>query len=321
MIDFKQNGLPTIGCIDLGAGKPIGQNKWRGVVDSVVIMSDRRPDFLVEYGVYNPLSQTRLNKHGPLNHLQTYSDLKNFIAELHKQKIKVYFGFWGLTRDQHGHSSIWFESHPEVWAEMYENSDVDPLVMLRKENISLADFIVEQYRKIKNDFDFDGLFLGDGLNGYRYFNDPRMYRDKQSTVPDWTNFYATLARGVHDSGGKLWAYDCLGLPPDQALLHGADYLAQAQAGLDYLVVQTYPTAWGKKWLKKFSGYDFVSAIKTLQATQQLLAKTSCQTFYTLEIGDRVEGWSAKPADTLQQWRRYAAYADGQMLVWANDLLV
>ena len=111
----------------------------------------------------------------------------------------------------------------------------------------------------------------------------------------------------------------MGFAPEQAIKHGADYLAQAQAGLDYLIVQTYPTAWGKKWLKKFPGFDFKSCLNNLKATEEKLKKTNCKIFYTLEMGDSIEDWKSKTRITKKQLKYFKNYADGKLIVWANNL--
>ncbi len=322
--DITKDNLKTIACTDLGAYNQIGKNNLKGKgINGVVIMEDRRPDFFITYNEFETNQDTTLNRHGPFKFLSTQTHLKELVKELHDQNIKVYFGFWGQLFDPHKKSCLsWIDKHPELWTMYNENNknfDLDPLVMLEPEKITFAQYVIRQFTKFKKDFNFDGLFLGDGLNGYRLFIDPKKYRDKEETKVKWTKFYKTLAHNLHKMDCRLLAYDCLGLAPEKAIKHGADYFNQAQAGLDYLIVQTYPTAWGRKWLKKFKGFDFKSCLNNLKATKEKLAKTNCQVFYTLEMGDNIEDWKPKTRITKKQLKYFQKYADGKFLVWANNL--
>jgi hypothetical protein len=322
--DIQKDGLETIACTDLGAYHNIGKNhlKQHGI-DAVVIMEDRLPDFFLTYNEFEPHKDTSLNRHGPFKLLFTQLHLKELIKELHEQGIKVYLGFWGQLFDPHKKYCLpWIDKHTELWrlhAENNKNTDLDPLVTLMPENTSFAQIILNQFKKFKRDFDFDGLFLGDGLNGYRLFIDPNQYEDQENTKHRWTRFYKTLATGLDKIDCKLLAYDCMGFNPDRAIMHGADYLAQAEVGLHNLIVQTYPCAWGKKWLKNFKGFDFKSCEKNLKATKEKLKKTKCKTFYTLEMGDNVEGWQPKKRITKKQLKHFKNIADGKLIVWANNL--
>jgi hypothetical protein len=321
---ITKDNLETLACTDLGAFNEIHKNNFKHKkISGIVIMEDRLPDFFVNYQKFEPNKDTTLNRHGPFKFLYTQNHLKNLIQELQAQNIKVYFGFWGQVFNPNVKQQLpWLLKHTELWR-LYEqnskNHDLDPLVNLQPENISFAQYIIKQFNKLKQDFNFNGLFLGDGLNGYRLFTNPTQYLDQEQTKKDWTKFYKNIAKNLEKLNCQLLAYDCLGLPPEKAILHGADYLAQAQAGLDYLIVQTYPTAWGKKWLKKFPGFDFKSSLNHLKATKQKLNFTDCKVLYTLEMGDRVEDWQARPRITQKQLKYYRPYADGKFIVWANDL--
>jgi len=322
--DIIKDGLETIACTDLGAYNNIGKNflKEHGI-DAVVIMEDRLPDFFLTYNEYEPHKDTTLNRHGPFKLLFNQNHLKELVKELHEQEIKVYLGFWGQLFDPHKKYCLpWIDKHPELWrlhAENNNNTDLDPLVTIMPENTSFAQIVLTQFKKFKRDFDFDGLFLGDGLNGYRLFIDPRQYNDQEQTKQKWIKFYKTLSQGLKNTNCKLLAYDCMGFAPDTAITHGADYLAQAQVGLDYLIVQTYPCAWGKKWLKNFAGFDFKSCQNNLQKTKDKLQKTNCKVLYTLEMGDNIEGWRPKVHLTNKQLKHFKDFADGKLIVWANNL--
>jgi len=321
---IHSDNLATIACTDLGAYREIGKNKLKNTkIKTIIIMEDRLPDFYLEYDKFEPNKDTTLNRHGPFKFLFTQKHLKDLVTELQTQRIKVFIGFWGQLLDPHKKQTCSFiNQHPELWRlnkEDEKNTDLDPLVTLQPEKISFAKYIVQQFQKLHQDFNFNGLFLGDGFNGYRLFTNPQKYEDQEATKNQWKKFYQKVAAGVQQQNCQLMAYDCLGLPPEKAVLHGADYLAQAQAGLDYLVVQTYPTAWGKKWLKNYPGFDFNSCLQNLQKTKNLLKGTKCKTIYTLEMGDKVEEWKPSYWTTKRQLKKFKEYANGKMLVWANDL--
>jgi len=324
--DINKDNLINFACTDLGAFTTIGKNNLQNSgVTGVVIMEDRIPDFFILYDKYQADADTTLNRHGPFKDLYTQKHLKELVKELQNQNIKVFLGFWGQLYDPHknnNHNFQWMKDHPELWTlhrNDRRNSDIDALAFLQKENISFAQFIVNQFIKFKNDFNFNGLFLGDGLNGYRLFVNPHRYEDKEESKEDWTNFYKTISTGIHQLNCQLLAYDCLGLKPGKAILHGADYLAQAKAGLDYIIVQTYPTAWGKKWLKNHHGFDFKSCQNNLEKTYNKLKNTNCKVLYTLEMGDRIEEWKAKARITKKQLKYFQKISHGKLLVWANEL--
>ncbi len=320
------DNLENFACCDLGAFYKSRLNKITGI-KSIVIMDDRRPDFILEYKKFKPQKNSGLNKHGPLKELSTHKDLKDLIKEIHNQDIKVYFGFWGVMTDGKHKFSKWTSAHLELLTDYKEiiqkNSGIqpiNPLKKLKKEKLFFAEHICHQYQKIQRDFNFDGLFLGDELNGYRIFSDPYYTENWEDTIPLWTNFYKTLADCVHETGGKLLSYACLGMSPQNACLHGVNYKKEALAGLDYLILETYPFAWGQYWLKDFDGFDFESTLKNLKAVKKEISKTPCKLFYTLELNDNIENWFAPIESLERQIKECQNLADGKLLVWANDIL-
>lgn len=321
---ITKDNLETIACTDLGAFNQINKNNLKkSGISAVVIMEDRLPDFFLNYQNFEPNQDTTLNRHGPFKFLYTQNHLKNLVKELQNQNIKVYLGFWGQLIDPHKKYCLpWLDKHPELWTlyqQNKQNFDIDPLNIIQPENIPFASYIVNQFEKFKKDFNFNGLFLGDGLNGYRLFINPNKYNNQEHRAKDWTRFYKTIAKGIKSLDCQLLAYDCMGFAPQKAIQHGADYLAQAQAGLDYLIIQTYPTAWGKKWLKKFPGFDFKSCLNNLKQTKEKLTKTNCKILYSLEMGDNIEGWQPRYHTTKKQLKYFQAYSDGKLIVWANNL--
>ena len=153
-------------------------------------------------------------------------------------------------------------------------------------------------------------------------------------VERWTDYYRTMAEGVHATGGVLAAYNVMNYDPALARLHGIDYRALAEAGLDVLVFQAYDYAWGP--LGPFG--DLHIARKDLDTNLAALLRTRAhvghdtrmQVVVTVETEDEVEGWNAPVPHTLgelhayggaasfdgRSWRRAA---DGAFVVWGNSV--
>ncbi len=187
---------------------------------------------------------------------------------------------------------------------------MSPFVRLESEGVEYAEYIARQYERIKTVFGFDGLILGDGLCGFGTIRNPDLYRDKEEAIPQWTRLSTTIAEIVHRSQGLLLAYDRMGFSYGEARNHGVDYRELAQAGLDFLIYQSYPQAWGNYWLTGYrERFDLKSNMRNLATVKAALADTHEQLFSTLELGDSVEKWAAQ-LDPI---------ADGRFLVWANDL--
>jgi len=309
----------TWACTDLGAfRRPL--QPLRGV-KGVVIMEDRDPEFFLGFRHYKPTEQTHLNRHGPLQFWSTQQDLKHLVRELHEQKINVLIGFWNYGGWGFGLLSraSWLRSHPEL-QRVAGSSDLEPFVNLDKEGISYADFIAHQYQKLAETFEFDGLMLGDGFCGYRAFGQPDTYRDREETAASWTDFYRVIAETVHRTKGQLFAYDCMGYSVSEAQRHGADYRHLSEAGLDTLVFQSYPQAWGEHWLSRYAErFDLDACAVNLRTVKKALRDTKTKVLYSLELGDSVEKWWAEPQKTKKQMERLDCLADGRFLVWANDI--
>jgi len=320
---FRFNDLvagKTWACTDLGAyQKPL--QSLAGLT-GVVIMEDRFPDFFLSYARFEPERETKLNRHGPLKDYSTQRDLKALVGLLQAQGIKAVIGFWNYFGWQFEffRRPKWLKNHPEV-KPIPRSSDIDPFFTLREENLSYAEYIAKQFQKLEADFGFDGLFLGDGFAGYRSIADPDLYRDKMESAQKWQSFYEKISRAVHQSGGLLFAYDCLGFPYEEAKLHGADYKLFSQAGLDYLVFQSYPQAWGEYWFsRRQEKFSLAASRKNLESVSRALKDTATQILYTVELNDRIEGWQADRQKTQFQIETLDRLASGRFLVWANDLL-
>jgi hypothetical protein len=305
-------------CTDLDAfPRPLPRLKG---IEGVVIMEDRYPDFFLNFSYYQPWSETTLNRHGPLHEWHSHHDLKELVKDLHEQKIKVSIGFWNFSGwyPTPFVPSPWLRNHPEL-RRVSNSSDLDPFVELEKEGITFAEYIAHQYRKLNEAFGFDGLMLAE-FSGYKTIRSPDAYRDREDTIPHWTELYETIASSVHETGGLLLAYDCMGFSYSEARRHGVDYRELARAGLDYLIFQAYPQAWGEYWLSAYADrFDLDSLAINLKTVKSALHGTDTKVFYSVELGDSVEKWWAEPEKTKRQMEKLDPLADGRFLVWANDL--
>ncbi len=283
-------------------------------------MEDRDPEFFLAFEAFNPTADTQLNRHGPLHAWSTQEDLRDLVEQFHDQNIKVAIGFWNYGGWAFHRKAGWLRSHRELMRVRW-SSQLNPFVRLRPEGITYGEYIARQYVRLRATFDFDGLMLGDGLCGFESFWDPDLYRDQAQTIPQWTRFYRVISEAVHRSPSVLLAYDQMGLAFSEAREHGVDYRELVGAGLDILVYQSYPQAWGRFWLENYHGrFDLTANVANLATVRSALAGTSAQILYTLELGDSVERWPVEPARTQAQMKTLDPLAGGRFLVWANDVL-
>lgn len=150
----------------------------------------------------------------------------------------------------------------------------------------------------------------------------------------WTDYYREMADAVHKTGGILAAYNVMNYDPAVARLHGVDYRAIAEAGLDVLVFQAYDYAWGPLGPFGFlhiAKKDLATNLAALLRTRAHVGyDTRMQIVVTVETEDEVETWNAPAAHTLgeayaygnaaafdgKDWRRAA---DGAFIVWGNSV--
>jgi len=307
----------TWACTDLGGfRRPLP--RFNGL-EGIVVMEDRSPEFFLSFRGYVPDAPTHLNRHGPLRSWSTQRDLKDLVAALRGQGIKVAFGFWNYGGWWWSRHFAWLRGHPELRRVRW-SSDLYPFVRLPREGMEYAEYIGQQYGALAEVFGFDGLMLGDGLCGFRTILDPDMYADQEYSIPEWTRFYQTITGLVHRSGGLLLAYDQMGAGYPEARLHGVDYGDLARAGLDILVYQSYPQAWGDYWLGAYPDrFDLRASAEHLATITPVVSGGGTRMLYTVELGDSVEQWVANPGDTRRQIARLDPMAGGRFLVWANDL--
>jgi hypothetical protein len=308
----------TWACADLGAfPRPLPDLTG---LEGIVIMEDRDPEFFLAFTAYDPAEETRLNRHGPLHVWSTQEDLRQLVEGLHAQNIKAVIGFWNYGGWILHRKPRWLRRHREL-SHVRWSTQLYPFVRLRPEGITYAEYIGRQYSRLRAAFDFDGLMLGDGFCGFGSIWDPDFYKDKAQTIPEWAQFYGVISGAVHRSQGILLAYDQMGLSYSEAREHGADYRTLADAGLDILVYQSYPQAWGKFWLENYRRrFDLAANVSNLTTVTSALAGTPVRVLYTLELGDSVERWPVEPERTQEQMEKLDPLADGRFLVWANDVI-
>lgn len=150
----------------------------------------------------------------------------------------------------------------------------------------------------------------------------------------WTAYYREMAEAVHATGGILAAYNCMNYDPAQARLHGVDYRAIAEAGLDILVFQAYDYAWGPLGPFGFlhiTKKDLATNLRALLRTRAHVGHdTNMQIVLTVETEDEVEGWNSPLAHTLGELHAYGHAAsfdgaswrralDGAFVVWGNSV--
>jgi hypothetical protein len=121
---------------------------------------------------------------------------------------------------------------------------------------------------------------------------------------EWAEFYRRIAGYVHSSGGKLAAYSCMNYGPTQAIMHGVDYDLIAQAGLDFLVFQTYDYAWRQHF--GLANKDVMTNVRELASLCAYLSGSKTEVLFTAETADEVEKWKCPLEHTLNQTMRYSA---------------
>lgn len=301
------------------------ENLTQKGIREIVLMEDRDPLFFLNFQNYSPSTPVPLNRHAAPQdsgrEQWTMGDLKNLIGQLHGAGLKVNIGFWGHF--EKAENNPFLQRNAAALQPLIPgSSDLNPLSIVRDgqgREMTFADYIVAQYGKLHQAFGFDGLFLGDGLMGYRDFRDPNAPYDFSQTAPLWTDFYRRIHQGVHriTPEGKLWAYDVLGKNPADALRHGVD-LAAITPHLDTYVFQAYGNdAWGENYMA-LPGYNLGRDQAALAALPAPLRE---KTRYTVGIGDQIEGWRGTAESIGQKAHALTPHArQGSLGVWSNQAL-
>lgn len=289
-------------------------------VKEIILMEDRSPIFFLNYSGFRPNGAVPLNRHSNIEETWTMQDLKKLIDDLHSHGIRVVIGFWGNAGNRNANPFVvrnWEALKPVIPV----SDDINPLSIVVDEygkRLPFAEYVVQQYRRLNDDFELDGLFLGDGLMGYRAFFDsdgPYYFSDMADV---WTDFYRRIYTGLKetDPSDTLWAYDCLGKGTGASLNHGVD-IAGITPYIDNYVFQSYGSdAWGEKFMA-LPGYDLE---RDRAAIQTLPKQTKSKTKYCAGLRDNVEGWSSTKAKIAEKHEALSPYAGaGSLGVWSNDI--
>ena len=290
-------------------------------INEVVLMEDRDPQFFLNYDGFKDDKVVPLNRHGRKEDQWTMADLKKLVGKLQDEKIKVVIGFWGNTGGKDGNEFIkrnWDSLSPMIPS----SDDINPLSMVKDQTgkeMSCADYIVKQYQQLESDFGFDGLFLGDGLMGFRSFLDPNGDYNTSDFNQLWTDFYHRVYEGVKKTGPEktLWAYDCMGNGSILARNNGL-HLSGIAKYIDNYIFQSYSNdAWGSGYMN-LPGYNL--ARDKAQITD-LPDELKLKTRYSVGIGDNVEGWAGKAKDIRDKQTQIGAEAKkGTLGVLSNGLV-
>src|SRR5690606_2982498 len=134
------------------------------------------------------------------------------------------------------------------------SDDLNPLSFVTDadgKRMPFVDYVVKQYQQLDKDFGFDGLFLGDGLMGFRSFLDPYGPYDFSDKQYVWTDFYRRMYEGLKkiDEDDTLWAYDCMANGPAAARKNGVA-LSVLSKYIDNYIFQSYGNdAWGRDYMR------------------------------------------------------------------------
>ena len=332
--DLKSDGAmdsPFVPMIDLAAipMMKLRQNKLTfdhlkaSGIDHVVIMEDRNPLFFLNY------KKSKMNQVIPLDRHKCdfdadilpwmEDDLRRLVELFHKSGIKVLIGFWGHIDDNAFNPFI--QANRETLCPAIPGSDdLNPLSIVNNKGIisTFAGYVVHQYQHLAKNLGFDGLFLGDGLMGFRNFLTPRDVGGFRFSEDAWELFYQILSDGIREKlHAEIWSFDVMGRNYEDAKKSGVDYV-KIMPYLDKLCVQTYGgVAWNK--YMKIDGY---TRERDAMAMQSIVGKLSeserNKVMYTLEMADTVEGWSTKKSDVQKQVESMSQFPGGKLGVWANE---
>lgn len=332
MEDLEKIGIEKQGftpLVDLGAFSlkslregTLDANKFKEAgINEVVIMEDRAPHFFLNYSGFNPDQEVPLNRHGNKQDKWTMEDLRKLSETLHEADIRVIIGFWANTEDKDNNPFVkqnWDRLQPLL--PMSDDMNVMSFVIDKDgREVTFADYVVAQYKKISRDIEFDGLFLGDGLMGWRSFLDTETRYDFSEKQYLWTDFYRRIKNGItaEDPQNALWAYDCMGNGKTRSRLNGVSMQAITPQ-IDNYVFQSYGNdAWGSDYMN-LPGYDLqrdTDQIKTIP--EEMRAKVR----YTIGLGDSVEHWWGRKEWISDKHSNVGPHAHkGTLGVWSNEIL-
>lgn len=290
-------------------------------IKEIVIMEDRDPEFFLNYSGYFVEEKVPLNRHGDPLIKWEMQDFKKLIDKLHQAGIKVIIGFWGNVSNKNHNTFIknnWESLKPVISS----SDDLNPLSIVKNEygqEIPFAEYVLTQYQKLKRDFEFDGLFLGDGLMGFRSFIDPYGPYDAYTINNLWTDFYKRIYQGVKKLNSKdtLWAYDCMGNGQTASQKNGLN-LADIAPFIDNYIFQSYGNdAWSEDYMY-LPGYNLNRDYLHLLSLPKAL---KLKTRYTIGLGDKIEGWEGNIQTIKSKHQKLAPEAKkGYVGIWTTKVL-
>ncbi|MFA5861394.1 MAG: hypothetical protein WDA16_06825 [Candidatus Thermoplasmatota archaeon] len=235
-------------------------------------------------------------------------------------KLERDFGFDGLFL---GDGAMGFRRHGKDWKDLRHFDFHESW---------LAEFVADAHF-----MSHEGCALAGGASHEERSRDVHIYHWPHWVAWNtdrWTAYYREMAAAVHATGGILAAYNCMNYDPALARLHGVDYRAIAQAGLDIMVFQAYDYAWGPLGPFGFLHIAKKDVATNLRALLRIRAHvghdTNMRIVLTVETEDEVEGWNAPAAHTLGELHAYGHAAsfdghhwrralDGAFVVWGNSV--
>jgi hypothetical protein len=294
--------------------------KEAGIAE-IIIMEDRAPHFFLNYDRYSPEENVPLNRHGNTKVNWTMDDFRSLIDKLHENGIRAVIGFWANTAEKDKNSFVsknWERLKPLLPGS--DDMNVMSFVINEKgEEIPFADYVVEQFAKLHKDFGLDGLFLGDGLMGFRSFLDMETRYDFSEKQYLWTDFYRRVFKGVTDTSPQagLWAYDCLGKGKNASRLAGVSIDAITPL-IDNYVFQSYANdAWGDRYMN-LPDYTLE---RDKDAVSSISEETKQKVRYTVGLGDSVEHWWGRKKWIQDKHEKVGPHAKkGSVGVWSNELI-
>lgn len=292
-------------------------------VKEIVIMEDRAPIFFLNFKKYDKNSIVPLNRHGKHKEQWTMGDFKKLVQLLHAHDIKVIIGFWANAANKHKNPFV--KNNPDLESVLAPSDDLNPLCFVKAEEgneMTFAEYIVEQFKKLEKAFGFDGIFLGDGLMGYRVFIDPEAPYDMSHTAYLWTDFYRRISKGIKEikPGAQLWTYDVMGNGPTRAKKNGV-HLPSIIPHVERYFCQTYgAVAWGPSFMN-LPGYNSDRDVKEIKELLTVTPENQHhKIWYTGELGDTVELWSNTPDIIKKTHALLNPYSAGVLGVWANEVI-
>jgi hypothetical protein len=287
----------------------------------LVMMEDRDPMFFLNHKKFKPTKLVPLNRHGNALDLWTQADFKNLVQELKNCGIRVLIGFWGNSSN-HAKNPFIRRNWKVLKPVMSLSDDINPLSFVKNkhgEEMPFAEYVVSQFQKMKDHFGIDGLFLGDGLMGYRSFLDSSGPYDASATTDLWTDFFKRIYQGIKaiDPQNTLWTFDCMGNGPNLAKKNGVNLQALTPY-IDTYVFQAFGNdAWGRSYME-LPGY---SLVRDRGEIETLPSELKEKTLYTAGLGDKIEGWHGHANAIKQKHESISVHAKkGVLGVWSNDVV-